>query len=300
MRKSVIPFLFFHACAFGAPDYREQFYEQLSQRDDSGMEKTLKDWKGASPDDVEIGVASGNYYYNKSERSGKSDLFQSEPREKIVEVYHAALGPEVPPRRLIGWDRALMVQAVNYWKQALEQCPWRLDLYFKLAQLYQDTGDFESQYSILAKGLLYADKNRKNLKWIDNEDLPENRKEFIPKCIQTYAGYYLGQGQPEGDEKALRLEKLTITFYPGYGYAYNAMAACYSYRPDWERTLKYLLIAQQKAPHNSLILGNIGNLLSKIDKKREAGIFYKKVVRLNNDAEMVETAKKRLQVLEQN
>ncbi len=258
------------------------------------MEKTLQDWRQKDPRDAEWFVAAGNYDYAKAQE-GAPPLAHPPPTETPV-VWCPAPSPGSDPPNLdpAYFDRPLMAQAVTCWKAAIAAFPDRLDLPFKLARLYQDCGDFEAQYDLLARTLLYADKNRKALKWADGQGLPQSLPLLIPPLLEEAIAYYLGQGGAANAQRAHQLTRLNLTFFPSDPYAYNALAAFYSTRQDWPRTLKYLLIASQKAPKEGLFYFNIGNILRAIGKKREARIFYRKALGLGKDEPWVETAGKLL------
>ncbi len=187
--------------------------------------------------------------------------------------------------------------SLPYWKSALLRDPWRLDVDFALARLYQDLGDFEAQYGLLAQTLQSADKGWKNLRWVEGQKLPKRSSKLIPETLRGYISYYFNLHTPEGDEAALRLARLSITYYPGRSYTYGSIATYFSRRGDWARALKYLLIASLKDPRNSQAIWGIGNILVELGKKKEAGIYYQKVIDLNDDQELVEKAKAKLGVL---
>ncbi|HTC20929.1 MAG TPA: tetratricopeptide repeat protein [bacterium] len=238
-------FLFFTSVR---ADYREQFNGQLGQEDFPGMEKTLSDWKLSTPDDLEWLVACGNYHYQKG---------------------------------LTGAGSQETLQAYPYWRQALQSNPWRLDIDFDLARLYQSLDQFENQYNFLAQTLLFADKGWRHLQWAGNAKLPKRSSRLIPETLQVYIEHYFGQNTQEGDEKALRLARLSATFYPHRSQTYHAMATYYSRRKDWPHTLEYLLRANHVNPKDSRVLQEIGDTLVELGKKKEARIFYQKAVDLN-------------------
>jgi tetratricopeptide (TPR) repeat protein len=243
--------------AFAETDYFGLFYTQMDIRDETGMESTLKNWAADLPNDAEMLSAYGEYY----------DF------------------------------RSLKGKAAQSWITAIRQDPARLDFYWRLARLYQDMGNFEAQYSILAEGLQYADRHPSKMRWKSGKNLPLPREEFTPYLLQGFMTHYFKQHKPESDEKVLRLARLTVTFFPNHPYAYNCMAAYFYGKQDWPRALKSLLLANVKAPRDSLVVRNIGNTLSTMGKFREAKIFYRRVVNLNNDKKNVAAAKTRLEEL---
>jgi tetratricopeptide (TPR) repeat protein len=191
-----------------------------------------------------------------------------------------------------------MLLAAQYWKKALEACPWRLDLYYRLAYLYQDLGDFESQYGTLVESFKYASRNMRKLRWINGQALPQPPNRFIPGAQQDFEAYYLAQEDPLEREKALRLCRLTLTFYPRHSRPYNSIAAYFALKQDWPRTFRYLLTAKKINPRDSLVLDNIGSTLLGLGKKRIAAIYFKKVLALGGDPPNEEFAREQLKKIQ--
>ncbi len=288
--KRLVLFLFFavFGLCHGGSDYPSQFNTQFDRQDFAGMEKTLGDWHQSDSGDVEWLIAAGDYYYLKAQDKAPA-LSRPPALQTPVVWFQAPVAPSDPPLSNPAYfDRPLMSQAVTCWQKALFSCPWRLDLYFKLSRLFQDSGDFQAQYDTLANGLQYMDKNRRNLKWVDPKFLPLSTA--IPPRLREPIAFYLGQDQAEARDKAHRLIRLAITFYPDDPYFYNSLASYYSTKEDWPHTMKYLLIASGKDPRESLYLFNIGNALAGMGKKREARIFYRQVVKRNQYPDCVEVA----------
>ncbi len=261
------------------------------------MERTLKAWKAECQDDVEMLAAYGSYYFNQSKRGKAANPAKLTAREEILLSGGSPETNDAGPDPEARFDRKGLARAADYWKKAVFLYPGRMDIRFWLARAYQDMDNFEAQYQTLAEALQYADKNKKKLRWNNNENLPDRRSQFIPETMQDFEAYYFARQQKASDEKAFRLAKLTLTFYPNHPSAYNSMAAYYSYRQDWEHTLKYLILASQRDPQDSLVLNNIGNILMRLDKKKEAAVYYKKVVEMGADGKSVEHAKRKLEVL---
>lgn len=285
--SSLLMIFSFAPCHAG---FQEQFAAQWDQKDIHGMEKTLKDWRHADPGDEELLVASGDFFYVKARRQARGHTQPLPEGSPPVVRIHSCQEDADPPGNPSDWNRSLLTQAVTCWQSALALQPFRLDLYFHLADAFQRLGDFESQYGVLAQGLQYADRNRKALMWSGDGKLPKRSRRLIPEWVHSTVAYYLGLGDSKSIERTKRLARLTITFYPGHPYAYNSLAACYAANEDWPYTLKYLLLASRQAPRDSLVLCNIGNVLARLGKRKGAKVFYGKVVELNRDPESVRIA----------
>ncbi len=225
------------------------------------MEKTLSDWNRSDSTNMELRVAYGHFLCAKG-------LAQN--------------------------DHRLLIKSISYWKSALVTDPWRLDVDFALAEVYQDLGDFESQYNLLAQTLQSADKDWKNLRWANGQKLPRRSSKLVPETLKGYISHYFGLQTEQGDEEAFRLSKLSITYYPDRSYTYNSIATYFSRRKDLARALKYLLLANLRDPKDSQVLCGIGDTLEALGKRKEAGIYYQKVIDLNKNVEMVQKAKEKL------
>ncbi len=273
--------------------YPEQFDAQFQKSDFGTMEKTLQDWRQTNPDDAEWFVAAGNYFFLKAESKAPPLSKPAVVETPVVWCPPSVPGTDPPARDPSYFDRALMSQSVTCWQAAIASRPWRLDISFNLARLYQDMGDFNSQYNVLIHALQYADKrkNKEKLRWAGDQELPQPRSHFIKPLIHQPIAYYLGQGGPDNWDHAHRLCRLALTYFPNDSFAYNSLAAYYSTKEDWAHTFKYLLIASQKNPQESLYVFNMGNTLARMGKQREARIYYRKVVKMNQYPDCVEVAK---------
>jgi len=281
------------APVWGLPlDDRDRFYEALGHRDLGRMENALKHWEKGRAEDVEVLVARGVYFHAKAQQ-GKSHPLGPPVREEVL-LIHPRRWPLNPPKPYERLDPKLAQKAGHYWRRAIQLYPWRLDIYFKLAGLYGELDDFEAQNRVLGQALLYAEKHRHDLKGENNADLPHPYGSWASQALGEFIEGYFAQHRREENVKAFRLSRLFTTFFPANPYGYNYIAVYFSTQPDWPYTLKYLMLAYQKDPRDSLVLDNIGNTLSKLGKKKEARVFYRKVVSLGQDEELVKLAKDQL------
>lgn len=185
-------------------------------------------------------------------------------------------------------------KAAAFWEKALGLHPWRLDLRLELARLHWDLGDFEAQYSHLAQALKYAERNRSKLTWEREAELPEEASFLFARAFQDYAVGFFNRKKNVPKDMALRLSKLYATFYPENPWPYQTMGIHYYQNGNLEAALKYFLLANQKDPTNSPVLGDLAGVLEAMGKRREARIYYRRILELNNDLAWVEKAKQRL------
>jgi len=282
-------FLLSLPCLSRAVDYRQDFYTQMARHDRSAMDRTLKDWKNKRPDDVEWLIANGHYFHEKARLSPKKNKPIDRSAQGIVRSPSSDF-----PKEEFKWDPKYLRQAAQSWNEALERSPERLDLSFCLADLYLEGNNYEALYGTLQKTLQYAEKNQAKLRWTNGTDLTEPPSAFIPSKTQAYISYYFGPLEAKSAVKALRLARLIMTYYPEDADSYNSVGLYYSIKKNWPKSLKYLIIASRKEPGNSLYLCNIGRTLRLLNKKREARIYFQKVLELNNDPENMAEARKQM------
>lgn len=162
------------------------------------------------------------------------------------------------------------------WKTLLNEDPWRLDARFQLQQAYQEQGDFEAQYALWADTLKRTDNDWRFWKWEEGRKLPKRSSQLIPPKLQGVVEFYLGKKEAEADDQALRLAKLSVTFYPAHPEFERDRALCYSRRGDHPHALQCLLKLLEKHPQDRKTLKAIGDVLEQAGKQKEARIYYEK------------------------
>ena len=180
------------------------------------------------------------------------------------------------------WKQDDLFAAEKAWGKALQAQPDRLDLILTLSQVEQSLGRFEAQYTLLVQALQKIDQSDGSFQWIPGKEVPSSPRSLLSAALLESQAYWLGQG-PEKAENASRLARLAMTYNDQDPLPYNCLAVCHLIRGNPQHALKFLLIALHRDNTNCLVLGNIGLLLASIGKKKEAGIYFRKVVSLNKD-----------------
>ncbi|HUO57211.1 MAG TPA: hypothetical protein VMV05_03445 [bacterium] len=232
--------------AWGDLDHRDLLDQRRMAKDLAGMKVCLEDWEADCPDDVEMLENFGDFLN--------------------------AGGAQAQPSGKLRW------KAVRYYKDAIRLSPARLDLRLKLVTVYRDLWAFDAQYDSLAQTLSYADKHYRKLRWNGGGPLPERPSRILTAYLQKTVNDHLARRNPDGTERAMRLARLAVTFFPKHHNGLNSIAASFAQRGDWEHALKYLLLSNQIDPHDPVVQRNIGNVLTVLGKGEEAEVFYKKAV----------------------
>ena len=229
-------------------------------------------------------VASANYYLNASLQpnlstrpAGPGDYVLADPKTGKA-VGSISTSGQVDP--------ALQQKAVTLLAEAHSRFPYRLDIGMGLAYLQRELKEQSKCCSTLIEILKYSPKNTTKLEWNVGGPLPEPASDYIPRLVQGYTSSFFKLDSKEGDELCRKLCNRAIQAYPESPYAYNMLAALSDAHGDKKTTIKYLLIAHQKAPKDALVLFNLATTCRASGDDASALRYFEQVMSLNPDEQM--------------
>jgi len=254
-------------------DFAVQLKKMSPTSSAQDIQKFIKDSYEVNKNDPAYYVASANYWWNLSlepnistKPSEKGDFVVSDPKtgkEVGSMSTEGRVNPQVPDN------------AVELLREALKRFPNRIDIGMGLAYMLRELDTQKDCLDVLLQVLQNAEKNPNNLKWKNGEPLPEPSNTFIPELMQGYTGSFYRLENKEGDALCNSLCEAIIRAYPDHPYAYNILGALCSANKDDEGCAKYLLIAYQKAPSDSIVILNLANTYRRLGDKKEAELYYK-------------------------
>jgi tetratricopeptide (TPR) repeat protein len=252
------------------------FYSQWDSRDPAGMEQTLKDWKTLGAPDPELPVAEGylKWFQAFSGPQGTS------PSTALPLLRYPHREEAFRPNQ---WNPQDLLDVEIAWHDTLQTQPDRLDVILELIRVEQTIGRFEAQYSLLARTLQRIDLQEGSFQWVPGRPMPDSPTRLLSAELLESQAFWFSRG-PEGLDRASRLARLAMTFHEEDPLPYNALAVYHQAQNNPRHALKYLIYALHRDEGNCMVLGNIGRLLSSIGKRREARIYFKKVLKLDKDA----------------
>jgi len=86
--------------------------------------------------------------------------------------------------------------------------------------------------------------------------------------------------------------------FPEHPYAYNLLAALADAKGDKDGSYRFLKLAAEKAPEDTLVLNNLADAHLARGKKSEAIAVYEKIIKLEPDGEAAAAAKEALEAVE--
>jgi tetratricopeptide (TPR) repeat protein len=237
------------------------------------IQKFVKDSYEANKNDPAYYVASANYWWNLSlapnistKPSEKNDSGVSDPKtgKEVGSIStEGRVNPQVPDN------------AVQLLREALKRFPNRIDIGMGLAYMLRELDKQKDGLDVLLQVLRNAEKNPTELQWKNGEPLPAPPKTYIPELMQGYTGSFYRLETKEGDALCHSLCEAIIQTYPDHPYAYNILAALCRGNKDDQGCAKYLLIACEKAPNDSIVMLNLASTYRRLGNKKEAKRYYK-------------------------
>ena len=260
-------------------DYAARFKELRERKADAQIEPLLNDWREKRPNDPDAWITSANYYFNQRQvmisrkKSQKGDFSLTDKTGKQA----GSISFES--------DEAATKRAADLLQQATTKFPDRLDIWCGLAFVYQESGDFDSEFSTLQRMVSYARDHLAQLRWLNGENLPEPADHFIPGKLHSYGMYYEKKENPEDDKRFLKIATFAAEQFPGHPYAFNDVALYYSIAGDNAKTREWLEKANRINPKDTLVLMNLGQICSKLGDNRDARKWYQEVLKVDPEGE---------------
>lgn len=254
-------------------DFAMQLKAMSSSSPAKDIQAFIKDSYEANQNDPAYYVASANYWWNLSlapnistKPSEKGDFVVADPKtgkEVGSMSTEGRVNPQVPDN------------AVQLLREALKRFPNRIDIGMGLAYMLRELHKQKDCLDVLLQVLQNAEKNPTELQWKNGEPLPKLPNIYIPELMQGYTGSFYRLETKEDDALCHSLCEAIIHAYPDHLYAYNIIAALCSANKDEQGCAKYLLIAYQKAPNDSIVILNLANTYRRLGDKKEAERYYK-------------------------
>ncbi|GAB4486208.1 MAG: hypothetical protein OHK006_13720 [Thermodesulfovibrionales bacterium] len=262
----------------------------LEKKEYSKVDELLKEWKKTSPDDPEWYVCSSNVLYAQAEglviQAGKGG-------PDALKLTDPSTGKEVGFLGS-GYEPQKMEEAIKILQEGAGRFPLRLDIHFGLAHICQENGDFNCQYDAIVNALRIVKNNPGKMLWMENKPLPDTENKFVPRSMHGYASYYWSLENDEGDKRFLKIVQLGLEYYPDNLFLLNDLGVYWAIKGEWTKALDNFKKSSEVNPEDSLVLNNVAECYIKTGDVKNALVYLRKVVSLNNNPEQVEVAREKL------
>src|SRR5260370_34868037 len=166
-------------------DYAARFNELHDRKAEAEIEPLLNEWREKKPNDPDAWITSANYYFNQRQVM----ISTKKPQKGDFSLTDKKTGKQAGSISFEG-DKAAIKRPAELFKEATAKFPDLLDIWCGLGFIYQESGDFDSELSILQKMVAYARDHSTQIKWLKGEPLNEPAGQFVPKKMHSYETHY--------------------------------------------------------------------------------------------------------------
>lgn len=206
-------------------------------------------------------------------------LETGEPVDSVYTLLEQRPSKDISTPRWLGQyfaEHDKIDQADKYFTIAVEQDSANLDLYFTVAQFYNEISNREKEIATLEKALQFFPDNADLLNWL---------------------GYTLVEDNIRLEESRFMLEK-ALELSPDNIYIWDSLAWAYYKLGLYEDALKAMEKVLKAGVDDSVISYHLGMIYLKNGKDAVAKKYLKKSIELNNNDEAVDKAKTELELLQ--
>jgi tetratricopeptide (TPR) repeat protein len=273
-----------------AEDYAARFKQLQTQKaPDSEIEPVLNEWRSKAPNDPEGWIASANYYFNQSQ----INISTKKPTGRDFVVKDAKTG-KTAGSISFEKDQSSVKRAAELLQEATGKFPDRLDIWCGLAFIYQESGDFENEMSVLQKMVAYAREHPTQLKWLKNQPIDEPADKFVADKLHGYGMYYESKENSDDDKRWFQISTLATQQYPTSALGWNDLAGYYADLQEWQKARESLEKAHALDPKSVGVLMNLGNISIQAKDNEAARKYFEEALKLDPKSEYAPEAKQAL------
>src|SRR5438552_19039497 len=239
-------------CASGQ-DYAARYKQLQDQHADAQIEPLLSEWREKAPNDPEAWITSANYYFNKrqvvisTKPPGKDDF-------KLTDKKTGKQAGSISFEQ----DKGNVKRAADLLQEATTKFPDRLDIWCGLAFIYQESGNFENEMSILQKMAAYAREHPAQLKWLKGQSIDEPPDKFVPDKLHGYGMYYEKKENPEDDKRWFQIATLATQQYPNDPQGFKDTGGYWADTGEWQKASESFEKEHQLDPKSAVALIALG------------------------------------------
>ncbi len=239
----------------------ETAYQLIDQGDSTSTEAYLNRWKTFAPNDIDMHVASFNFHYERSSRSGSDSLF-------TLALRHLNTAVGIQPRRLDVWLKTIF--AMN------------------------QRGYFDDQADLMLNLLDASDRFEHQWLWEKNQPMEEARDVFL-MTMHDHLQQWIAMEHPPTRNIRSVATRLSESF-PLDGNTKAVIGLSHIQDRDYTRAIPHLVEAVRLDPENGSVYYMLGMSHEELGNIPEAIAAYERMIEVGND-EMKAFATKKLEEL---
>ncbi|MCU7549571.1 tetratricopeptide repeat protein [Chitinophagaceae bacterium LB-8] len=272
-------------------NYEKQFND-LSAKNDTGRQaKVLAAWATASPKDPELFIAYFNYYVSKSMTEVVS-LDRTKKDEHSFVLTDTGTGKPVAfLNSSVKYNSELLQKGFDYINQGISLHTSRLDMRFGKIYMLGKAENYPEFTKEIVSTIDYGNKINNAWTWKEGKPL-ENPEQIFLGSLQDYVTTIYNTGDDNLLPLMRQISEAVIKYYPDHVESLSNIALTYLIAGDYDKTLPYLLKAEEIAPKDIIVLNNIAETYKRKGDKTNAKAYYEKVIKYGGKEEAQDARQK--------
>lgn len=235
----------------------ETAYRLIDQGDAAATESYLQRWKAFAPNDIDMRVASYNFYYERSTKNGSDSLF-------TIALQHLNSAVGIQPRRLDVWLKTIF--AMN------------------------QRGYYDDQADLMMNLLDASDRYEHQWLWEGNQPLEDGRDVFL-MTMHDHLQQWVALERPPTRNIRSVATRLSESF-PQDANTKAVIGLSHIQDRDYARAIPYLLEAVRLDPANGSVYYMIGMSNEELGNIPEAITAYDRMMQVGNEEMQAFAARK--------
>ena len=274
----------------------------------------IASWKRHEPNSPDPYIVLANYEFNLSRqptgiydysteglenvptpRSGAEEFSIVDPKTgKEVGILGAGpVGPKPDPETA----RKQQLLGAAELEAALKKFPDRLDIIIGRAIMLNEAQAWPELTAQMETALRRGAHDSQNLRWLEDQRPPRAPADEVLSALRGYIRKAFGEQSKRGDARALEWTTLGLKYFPDNVPLLSDAGSFYAFAEDYVQALSYYERAEKEVPDDTIVLGNLGEIYSRLGQNQNALRVAKRIIALNNDPEAVEQAQKIIEKL---
>lgn len=276
--------LFAFAClcsvvAMGQTDDYARFKHLLDKRDTVGLRTFIPKWE------KKRGQSGDTYaaWFNLLVLEAMTEGLELRPDTTVQEglLISDSVGNAVGS--ITGhtfYDAEKMARAYQKIDEGIRKYPDRLDLWFGKTHVHLLEKNYHAAVETLKKALDRSVLNHNHWSWTNDKATPEAPETFFFTCLQDYFSQLY---EVQADAVAMDFISQALAYYPENIVFLNDQGALLAEAGKQDEALRIFLKLHDLAPDDDIVVSNIAYLYKKKGDKKQAEVFYKKLLKSKNE-----------------
>lgn len=276
----LLPLLAFITSA-SAQDFKEKFTKSFNSNDTIAQLSVLKEWEKTEGNDADFYISFFNYYASKAAKEVLSIETSAQDEEALV-ISDSLNNPVGFITSRIIYESSDLEKALEYINEGITKFPDRLDMRFGKTYLLGKAENYTEFTKEVITTLNHADKIKNKWKWSDNKPL-DDPEEFMLSSVQGYILQLYNTGNDELLENMKQISEKVLEYHPEHIESMTNLSIVLLINEDYNSALEWLKKAENLAPEDFIVLGNIALCYKMLGDTEKAIKYYELEVKYGDD-----------------